>query len=189
MATKYLITDTLAMPECAVRIPRLGLGTWLSSRRQCVASCHAALKCGYRHIDTAQYYENEAEVGEAVRTSGLSRSDVFIATKIFSAAGTWQKSYQRCIGSVEKIDGEDGYVDLFLVHTASGTKEKRKEMWLALEKLYEQGKAKAIGVSNFGIGHIEEMKDYAKVWPPHVNQIEVSFWLDSTGLFVAQRWG
>jgi diketogulonate reductase-like aldo/keto reductase len=63
-------------------------------------------------------------------------------------------------------------VDLFLIHTASGGKAARKEMWLALEKLHSARKAKSIGVSNWGIGHIEEMKEYAKIWPPHVNQIE-----------------
>ena len=78
--------------------------------------------------------------------------------------------------SVEKIDpGEGGYVDLFLIHSASSGKEKRKEMWLALERLLEGGKTKSIGVSNYGVGHIEEMKEYAKIWPPMVNQIEVCF--------------
>jgi diketogulonate reductase-like aldo/keto reductase len=71
------------------------------------------------------------------------------------------------------IDGDDGAVDLFLIHTASGGSAARKEMWLALEKLHEAGKARSIGVSNYGVGHIEEMKEYAKIWPPHVNQIEV----------------
>jgi len=86
-------------------------------------------------------------------------------------------SYKKCIESVEKIDpGEKGYVDLFLIHSASGGKEKRKEMWLALERLLEEGRAKAIGVSNWGIGNLEEMKNYAKVFPPHVNQIELHPW-------------
>lgn len=85
-----------------------------------------------------------------------------------------QKSYEKCLASVEKINsGKDGYVDLFLIHSPHSGKEKRKEMWLALEKLHEEGKAKSIGVSNYGVGHIEEMKSYAKVWPPQVNQIEV----------------
>ena len=70
-------------------------------------------------------------------------------------------------------EGEDGYVDLFLIHTPSGGKAARKEMWLALERLESEGLAKSIGVSNFGVGHIEEMKEYARTWPPHVNQIEV----------------
>jgi diketogulonate reductase-like aldo/keto reductase len=88
-------------------------------------------------------------------------------------AGSLEKTYQSVLNSVKDIDGDNGSVDLFLIHTASGGKAARKEMWLALEKLHESGRARSIGVSNYGIGHIEEMKEYAKIWPPHVNQIEV----------------
>jgi diketogulonate reductase-like aldo/keto reductase len=175
MSVKLSITDKLHMPKCATQIPHLGFGVYRSSTSQCIESCTTALKVGYRHIDTAQFYENEAEVGAAVRQSGLKRDHIFITTKILSAGGSFAKSLQKCIDSVDKIDGKEGYVDCFLVHSPNGGKEKRKEMWQALEKLYEIGKAKSIGVSNYGIGHIEEMKAYAKVWPPHVNQIEVSW--------------
>jgi diketogulonate reductase-like aldo/keto reductase len=125
------------------------------------------------HIDTAQFYGNEKEVGEAVRQSDLKRSDVFITTKVMYASGSVDKTYESVLGSVKKIDGENGLVDLFLIHTARGGMVARKEMWLALEKLHEAGKARSIGVSNWGVGHIEEMQEYAKIWPPHVNQIEV----------------
>lgn len=127
----------------------------------------------FSHIDTAQFYGNEKEVGEAVRQSGLKRSDVFITTKVMYASGSVEKTYASILDSVKKIDGENGLVDLFLIHTASGGKAACKEMWLALEELHEAGRARSIGVSNWGIGHIEEMKEYAKIWPPHVNQIEV----------------
>ncbi len=176
MSKNYSITDRVPMPKCAVKIPRLGFGVYQSSTSQCIQSCTNALKAGYRHIDTAQFYANEAEVGQAVRNAssmGIKRQDVFITTKILSAGGSFAKSLQKCTDSVEKIDGKDGYVDCFLIHSPSGGKEKRKEMWQALEKLYEQGKAKSIGVSNFGVENTEELKSYAKVWPPHVNQIEV----------------
>jgi diketogulonate reductase-like aldo/keto reductase len=173
MSAEYNITDKLPMPKCPAQIPRLGFGVYESSQGQCVASCMTALKVGYRHIDTAQVYGNEVEVGTAVRQSGLERSDVFITTKILSAGGSFAKSLQKCLESVKKIDGEEGYVDCFLIHSPGGGKETRKEMWQALEKLYEMGQAKSIGVSNFGVRHIKEMKAYAKVWPPHVNQIEV----------------
>jgi diketogulonate reductase-like aldo/keto reductase len=119
-------------------------------------------------------YGNEMEVGEAVRRSGLKRSEVFITTKIWSAAGSVEKTYQEALNSVHKIDGEDGYVDLFLIHQARGGVTARKEMYQALEKLLEIGKTRSIGVSNWGIAHIEEIKSFAKVYPPHVNQIEVS---------------
>lgn len=90
-----------------------------------------------------------------------------------SAAGSVEKTYQSLLNSVHKIDGEEGYVDLFLIHSASGGAKARKELWQALEKLLENGKTRSIGVSNWGIGHIEEIKSFAKVYPPHVNQIEV----------------
>lgn len=173
-APKYAITDLISLPNSAVKIPRLGFGVYQSTSSQCITSCLNALKAGYRHIDSAQYYQNEKEVGEAVRKSGLDRKDIFITTKILSAAGSVKGSHDKINDSVTKIDGENGYVDLFLIHSASGGTAARKEKWQALEQLHEEGRAKSIGVSNFGIGHIEEMKKYAKVWPPHVNQIEVS---------------
>lgn len=114
-------------------------------------------------------------MGEAARQSELSRNDLFLTTKVMSAGGSPDATYKKCLESVHKIDGDRGYVDLFLIHTPSGGSAARKEMWQALEKLEQEGKAKAIGVSNFGVGHIEEMKSYARIWPPHVNQIEVHF--------------
>lgn len=171
------ISDTLPLHDSSVRIPQLGFGVYQSAPNQCTKSCLNALKAGYRHIDTAQYYLNEAEVGEALRQTDIPRSEVFITTKILGAGGSVQKSYQKCVESIQKIDSKNDYVDLFLIHSASGSKEKRKEMWLALEQLYKEGKAKSIGVSNWGIGHIEEMKSYAKeVTVPHVNQIELHPW-------------
>jgi diketogulonate reductase-like aldo/keto reductase len=108
-----------------------------------------------------------------VRRSGLKRSDIFITTKIISAEGSIDETYAKVLESVHKIDGKDGYVDLFLIHTASGGSKARKEMWHALEKLLDEGKTRSIGVSNWGVGHIEELKHCANIYPPHVNQIEV----------------
>jgi len=173
---KLAITDFLTLPNSNVKIPRLGFGVYLSHNKQCVTSCLNAFKAGYRHIDTAQYYGNEQEVGEALRQSGLKRSEVFVTTKIFSSKGSIDKSYQSVLDSVHRICGEDGAVDLFLIHNPSSGKAGRKELWLALEKLHEAGKTRSIGVSNYGIGHIEEMKEYAKIWPPAANQIELHPW-------------
>ncbi|CZS99728.1 probable aldo/keto reductase family proteins [Rhynchosporium agropyri] len=173
MAAKLSVKDVLALPNSSVKIPRIGFGVYLSPNKTCINSCLTALKAGYRHIDSAQYYENEQDVGDAVRQSGIPRSEVFITTKIIAAAGSVDKTYEQLLGSIEKIDGRDGYVDLFMIHTASGGSKNRKEMYLALEKLLESGKTKAIGVSNWGIGHIEELKSFAKVYPPHVLQIEL----------------
>ncbi|KAI2793795.1 9,11-endoperoxide prostaglandin H2 reductase [Penicillium oxalicum] len=168
----YTITDRLPLPNSAGRIPRLGFGVYRSPASQCVQSVLKALQAGYRHIDTAQFYGNESEVGEALRASGIPRDEIFVTTKILSPAGSPEQTYEKLLASVEKIGGSDGYVDLFLIHSPKSGPAGRKELWQALEKLQAEGKAKAIGVSNYGVQHIEEMKPYAKVWPPHVNQIE-----------------
>lgn len=160
----------------SVKIPCLGFGSYLSPPNKTKTSCLAALKAGYSQIDTAQYYGNEKEVGEAVRESGIPRSELFVTTKILDAKGSVGKSYQSVLESVWAIDGEDGVMDLFLVHSALVGPEARKEQWLALERLYKEGKTRSIGVSNYGVGHIEEMKQYATVWPPHVNQLELHPW-------------
>jgi diketogulonate reductase-like aldo/keto reductase len=165
-------TDTLALSN-SVKLPQLGFGVYKSVGEKCYEACKVALEAGYRSIDSAQFYENESEVGRALKESGVPRKDVFIATKILFPEGSVEKNYQKCVESIEKMDPDGGYVDLFMIHSPSRGHEKVKEMWQALERLHSEGKAKSIGVSNFGIKHIEGMKSYAKVWPPHVEQIEV----------------
>ncbi|PKY06252.1 putative aldo-keto reductase [Aspergillus campestris IBT 28561] len=176
MSANYTITDLVSLPNSPVRIPRLGFGVYRSPTNQCVQSCLNALKAGYRHIDTAQFYANEQEVGDAIRASGIPRSDIFVTTKILSPAGSYDATYKKMVDSVEKIGGKGGYVDLFLIHSSSSGSAGRKELWQALEQLLEEGKTRSIGVSNFGVMHIEEMRSYAKVWPPHVDQIELHPW-------------
>lgn len=171
----YKITDLLRLPNSSIHIPRLGFGVYRSPQNQCVTSCHHALEAGYRHIDTAQFYGNEKEVGEALRTCGLPREEVFVTTKIISPAGSIEATYDKLLASVEKIGGPNGYVDLFLIHSSSSGAAGRKVLWQALERLLEEGRTRSIGVSNYGVRHIEEMRAYARVWPPHVNQIEVRF--------------
>lgn len=173
--SKLALTDLLTLPNSSVQIPRLGFGIYQSPPNVCINSCLTALKAGYRHIDSAQFYRNESEMGEAARQSGIARTSLFLTTKVMSSGGSLDATYKKCLDSVKKVDGEKGYVDLFLIHTPSGGPAARKEMWQALEKLESEGRAKSIGVSNFGVGHIEEMKPYARIWPPHVNQIEVSY--------------
>ncbi|KAL7270383.1 hypothetical protein RUND412_006914 [Rhizina undulata] len=167
------LSDLVLLPHSGFKIPPLGFGVYKSPPEVCKASCLTALKSGYRHIDTAQYYENEAQVGEAVRESGLRREEVFVTTKIWGPQGNVEKTLESLRESVRKIGL--GYVDLFLIHTPSSGKEGRKEMWQALEKLKEEGGARSIGVSNFGVRHIEELKEFSKVVPA-VNQIELHPW-------------
>ncbi|KAH7318073.1 NADP-dependent oxidoreductase domain-containing protein [Stachybotrys elegans] len=169
------IADTVTLPN-ETKIPQLGFGVWASPPQLCTNSCLNALECGYRHIDTGQCYGNEAEVGKAVQQSLLDRGDLFITTKILTAGGSVDKSYEKCIESARKLDPKSGYVDLFLIHSPDCSKKERLEMWQALERMYEEGKAKSIGVSNFGISNIQELKEVAKMWPPHVNQIELHPW-------------
>ncbi|KAL8982843.1 MAG: hypothetical protein Q9205_002762 [Flavoplaca limonia] len=177
MSPKLSLSSTIPLTNSKYTMPRLGFGIYQSPTDVCVNSCLTALRAGYRHIDSAQFYRNESEMGEAVRQSGIPRSEVFLTTKILSAGGSPEKTYQKCLDSVKAIDpNEGGYVDLFLIHSPSPGSAKRKEMWQALEKLVEEKKARSIGVSNFGIGHINEMKEYAKIWPPQVNQIELHPW-------------
>ncbi|KAL4784648.1 NADP-dependent oxidoreductase domain-containing protein [Aspergillus varians] len=176
MSNNFTITDLLPLPNSSVKIPRFGFGVYRSPATQCKKSSTKALQAGYRHIDTAQFYANEAEVGEAIQESGLPRSEIFVTTKILAPAGSPEATYQKIVDSVDRIGGKDGYVDLFLIHSSSSGSSGRKELWQALEKLLEEGRTKSIGVSNFGVKHIEELKSYAKVWPPHVNQIELHPW-------------
>ncbi|ODH17287.1 hypothetical protein ACO22_06288 [Paracoccidioides brasiliensis] len=167
MAATTILNDLLPLPNLPnVQIPHLGFGVYRSPPSQCEKSCLAALIAGYRHIDTAQFYANETEVGNALRSSGM-RKEIFVTTKIISPAGSPEATYEKLLESVKKIagEGQDAYCEIW---------EGREEgAWQALEKLFDEGKTRSIGVSNFGVGHIEEMKEYAKVWPPHVNQIEV----------------
>jgi len=178
MAPKKLdINSTITLEKASggIKIPQLGFGVYKSPNDVCVKSCLTALDAGYRHIDTAQYYGNEAQVGEAVKKSGLPRDQLFLTTKILDAEGSVEASYKSCLASVEKLDS-GGYVDLFLIHSPNSGKAKFQEMWQALERLYKEGKAKSIGVSNFGEQAIVELKEVATVWPPHVSQVELHPW-------------
>ncbi|KAL9009732.1 MAG: hypothetical protein Q9173_005262, partial [Seirophora scorigena] len=176
-SAKLTLQSTVSILNSPHTMPRLGFGIYRSPPDVCVASCLTALRAGYRHIDSAQVYQNEREMGEAVRQAGIPRGEVFLTTKVLSAEGSVDKTYAKCLDSVATIDpGDKGYVDLFLIHSPNSGAKNRKEMWQALERLHAEGKARAIGVSNFGKGHVEEMKAWAKVWPPTVNQIELHPW-------------
>eukprot|EP00636_Phaeomonas_parva_P001251 CAMPEP_0118858428 /NCGR_PEP_ID=MMETSP1163-20130328/5107_1 /TAXON_ID=124430 /ORGANISM="Phaeomonas parva, Strain CCMP2877" /LENGTH=310 /DNA_ID=CAMNT_0006791879 /DNA_START=113 /DNA_END=1045 /DNA_ORIENTATION=+ len=158
-------------------IPLVGLGTYLAEDgAEAEASVAAALKLGYRHIDTAEGYENEASVGAAMAKSGVPRDEIFVCTKMFPGNPAWSvpsKTFEGtlacCRASVEKL-GTD-YVDLYLIHAPFCLPEERIEQYRALVKLQEDGLAKSIGVSNYAISHLEEIKA-AGLPMPAVNQIE-----------------
>jgi hypothetical protein len=169
---------TADMQTITLPMPRIGFGVYKIHPSRCEAACLAALDAGYRHLDTAQLYRSEAQVASAVARSGVPRAEVFLTTKIKTwRGGSSEELYGSLLESVRRLGGEreDAYVDLFLVHTPwFKSEDARREVWFALERLKEEGRARAIGVSNYGIQHLEEMRGYAASWPPSVNQIEVS---------------
>ncbi len=138
-----------------VRIPVLGFGTWkLAAGMQARRAVGWALEAGYRLIDTAAYYGNEEDVGLAVRESGLAREEVFVTTKLWNSD---QDRAQRAFGDSNRRLGLD-YVDLYLIHWPQpGT---RLKAWKELEKIYGEGSARAIGVSNFTAAHLEEFSPF-----------------------------
>jgi len=173
----FSINDTLEIAP-GVHMPRIGFGVYKSAPEVCVRSCLEAYKNGYRHIDSAQYYANEKQVGEAVNQTGAKREEIFVTTKVIAPPESKdpEETYQAILKGVEAF-GLD-YVDLFLIHTPSSGPEGRKVLWQALERLLEAKKTRAIGVSNYGIEHLKQMDEYAKV-KPALNQIELHPWCQS----------
>jgi diketogulonate reductase-like aldo/keto reductase len=151
-----------------VEMPRLGLGVWRAQDgRETESAIAAALKAGYRGIDTASMYKNERSVGQAIRDSGISRDTIFVATKVWNDEQGYDRTLKAFEGSLERL-GMD-YADLYLVHWP--VTDQYKETYRALEKLYDQGLVRAIGVSNFNIHHLEDLMGSCKI-KPMVNQVE-----------------
>jgi 2,5-diketo-D-gluconate reductase A len=151
-------------------IPQLGLGVFLVPGDQAGPSIRAALAAGYRHIDTAAIYRNESEVGQAIKESGLPRSELFITTKLWNDSHAYDKALYACDESLRKL-GLD-YVDLYLIHWPVPARHQYVEAWTALIQLQKLGKARSIGVSNFHIPHLERVLGETAVVPA-VNQIEL----------------
>ncbi|VUC33542.1 unnamed protein product [Clonostachys rosea] len=173
----HSLGKTLPIGNAGLRIPVLGFGVYKIPPHACKVACLSALRHGYRHIDCAQLYKSEAEVGAAVAESPVPREEIFLTTKIKQWRGGADDLRQNLLKSIEALGGgPDGYVDLFLIHTPRFRNGSVKDVWLTLEKFHAEGRVKATGVSNFGINHLEQMKEYASIWPPHVNQIELHPW-------------
>ncbi|MCW7467160.1 aldo/keto reductase [Leptospira levettii] len=160
------ITSTIVTNQ-SISVPLLGLGVWKSRPKECYEAVKAALESGYRHIDTASIYGNEADVGKAILDSGIPRSEIFLVTKLWNADQGFDEALKAIDVSLNKL-GTD-YVDMYLIHfPVSG---KRKDSWKALEKIKKEGKAKSIGVSNFMIPHLEELLQDSQIVPA-MNQVE-----------------
>ena len=170
--------------EFVHEVPQFGLGVFLMSEEgECKNSVLAALEAGYTHIDTARAYNNEHEVGEAIKESGVDRESLFITTKLRRGHATgYEEVLEHCKKSLELLDTD--YIDLYLVHAPPENSEHRAPVWKGMEYCLEQGWVKAIGVSNYGATHLEAMKEYAS-YMPAVNQIEFNPWLQRPQLFQA----
>ncbi|WP_209368313.1 aldo/keto reductase [Priestia megaterium] len=158
-------TTTLAN---GVKMPWLGLGVYkVEDGQEVVDSVKYAIKAGYKSIDTAKIYENEEGVGKAIKESGVSREELFVTSKVWNADQGYDTTLQAFETSLNKLGLE--YLDLYLIHWP--VEGKYKDTWKALEKLYKDGKIRAIGVSNFQVHHLEDLIADAEV-KPMVNQIE-----------------
>ncbi|WP_428961707.1 aldo/keto reductase [Micromonospora fluostatini] len=153
-------------------IPQLGFGVFQITPRDTVQAVRTALETGYRHIDTAQMYGNEAEVGQAVRTAGLARDEVFVTSKLSNAAH-WPDDARAAFESTLDALKFD-YLDLFLIHWPLPTRYDGDFVttWRTLEEFRRDGRARSIGVSNFQVPHLERLLAEARVVPA-VNQVEV----------------
>lgn len=158
-------TTTLAN---GVKMPWLGLGVYkVEDGQEVVDSVKYAIKAGYKSIDTAKIYENEEGVGQGIKESGVSREELFVTSKVWNADQGYDTTIQAFETSLNKLGLE--YLDLYLIHWP--VEGKYKDTWKALEKLYKDGKIRAIGVSNFQVHHLEDLIADAEV-KPMVNQIE-----------------
>ena len=158
-----------------VLMPIVGLGTFRSKEEDAYNAVKTALDGGYRHIDTAAVYQNEKAVGRAINDSDVKREDIFVTTKLWNTDQGYESTMDAFNESLERL-GLD-YVDLYLVHWFKGY-DNLKETWRAFEALYEMGKVKAIGVSNFNVHHIDYLLKNAKV-KPMVNQVETHIHLQN----------
>ena len=151
------------------RLPQVGLGVWQSPRGETTRDAvSTALRLGYGHIDGARIYGNERDVGEGVRASGVARSAIFVTTKLWNDDQGYDSALRAFDASLERLGLE--YIDLYLIHWPLA--DKRLDSWRALEKIFGEKRARAIGVSNYMVPHLKELLEHAKVVPA-VNQIEV----------------
>jgi diketogulonate reductase-like aldo/keto reductase len=166
---QWTIRSTITLPG-GVEIPRLGLGVFQAAAgEETRRAVERALEVGYRHIDTAKIYRNEADVGEAIRRSGIAREDVFITTKLWNSDHGYDAAQRACDASLKALGV--AYLDLYLIHWP--VQGLRGESWRALTKLYEDKKCRAIGVSNYTVRHLKELLASSPVVPA-VNQVEMS---------------
>lgn len=161
-----------------IKIPKIGLGTWLIDNEKVCEVIKKAIKLGYKHIDTAQAYGNEEGIGKALKEISVPRNELFITTKIQAELKNYEDAKKSIEESLNKL-GLD-YIDLFIIHCPQPWNEFRSEkryfkeniqVWKALEEAYKEGKVKAIGVSNFLIDDLQNILNNCEI-KPMVNQVE-----------------
>jgi diketogulonate reductase-like aldo/keto reductase len=151
-----------------VKIPSVGLGTWKSSKEDAYNAVKWAIEAGYRHIDTAMIYGNESSIGQAIIDSNIKREELFITTKLWNTDQGYESTKKAIENSLKNLQVE--YIDLYLIHWFKGY-NLLEESWKAMEEAYEEGKIKAIGVSNFNVHHIMHLLNVATI-KPMINQVE-----------------
>ncbi|WP_407270216.1 aldo/keto reductase [Radiobacillus sp. PE A8.2] len=167
MPTNLQDTTTL---HNGVKMPWLGLGVFqVKDGEEVVHSVKSALKHGYKSIDTAAIYKNEEGVGQALKESGVPREEIFVTSKVWNGDQGYESTLAAFETSLNKL-GLD-YLDLYLIHWPTPAQGKYKETWKAMEKLYKDGKIRAIGVSNFKEHHLDDLIKDAEI-KPMVNQVE-----------------
>jgi len=168
----------IPMPAQGGAIPVLGFGMWqIPPGKTAQRACEQALACGYRHIDTARYYNNEQDAGHALRASGLPRDEIFITTKLRNPDHGYDAALRACEASLLRL-GLD-CLDLYLIHWP--VPRLRADSWEALVALKERGLCRAIGVSNYTERHLEELRAESDVTPA-VNQVELHVFLSQPSL-------
>ena len=152
------------------QIPQLGLGVFKVDDDVCEQIVLDALEVGYRHIDTAMIYRNEAAVGRAIASSGIARDELFVTTKLWNSDQGATATPEALATSLELLGLE--YVDLYLIHWPAPLRDEYVASWLALEELHQQGLVRAIGVSNFEPEHLERVLEEGSIVPA-INQVEL----------------
>lgn len=164
----YFMDENFKVLSNGIEIPSIGFGTYKSGNDEDTAKIvKYALETGYRHIDTASFYGNEVGIGNGIKSSKVRREDIFLVTKLWNDDHGYEKTLKAFNKSLENLQVE--YIDLYLIHWPN---RLNTETWRAFEYLYKSGKVKSIGVCNFKIGHLEELKKNAEI-TPMINQVEI----------------
>jgi 2,5-diketo-D-gluconate reductase A len=174
-------------------IPQLGVGTYKVPAAHTAELVAGALRHGYRHVDTATLYGNEAEVGEGIRRSDLPRDDVFVTTKLWNDDHGYDAALRAFDASLDRLGFDE--VDLYLIHWPIPSRDLYVQTWRALVRLRDEGRARSIGVSNFSPAHIHRLTEETGVTPvidqvelhPRFPQRELQAWNDAHGI-VTQSW-